>query len=744
MGIFLSLFNGMGNPQNIHDSFADLFCYDYSRMNIKRILIYLPLGLILFLAQSFFWVPTYDKQAVGNPDRLVKYIHGSAADAEILNPALSADTTSGSINDLVFDGLIDLDDKLEYRPRLASSWVQYEEAYLAVDPSHAQKMDPGENAPLNVQEWGRWIRDSLKSNDAWTQNLRSVEVVPGKTLKGRIALPVLNDKDIIKEPSAQKVEYHFQQPDRIRFTLHRIDQDFFKPVKALMGERYFQSFPYENYIRPADSARRKLLASSYREILPLTESNPVIVFDLRKGVRFHDGHEFDSGDVLFTYQAIMNPRNASPRTSAYEPIKSVEPAGPHQVKIVYKRLFSSAVNSWFMGILPEHLLNDRALQEEAEERGMDKKSFSIRDSRFNRRPVGTGPFVFKEWRSGELIRVVRNEAYWDSPPEYHEYVMRVVPDALTQEMEFYAGAVDNYAVQPHQAARFKKDEKYQNFSSIGNFYSYIGYNLRNPLFKSAETRRALGMAIDIDQIIKYVLYGEGERVTGPYPKITDWYDSSIKPLPYDPEGALTILNGLGWSKNDEGFLEKDGRIFEFNLVTNSGNPIRKNILTIAQNSWRKLGIKCNTQIFEWAVFLKDFVNALKFDALVMGWSMGIDPDLYQIWHSSQTRPKHLNFVGYENPEVDRLLVRIRREYNKEKQMEMTYKVHDLVARDQPYTFLYVQKVTKLLDKKIVLVERRPDGSEKYSKIYPTRDGNIRYYFNKWRKLGQAPQFAAAG
>lgn len=712
-------------------------------MDTKRILIYLPLGLILFLAQSFFWVPTYDKQAVGNPNRLVKYIHGAGADAHILNPVLSADSASSTINNLVFDGLIDLDDKLDYRPRLASSWVQYEEAYLVV-PSN----NHGQEFPAGAHEFGGWIQKALKANTVWSKNLKSVEVIAGKKITSQIAVPVLDEKEnpIIEKgrPKTRKVDYSFQQPDRIKFTLHKIDQDFFKPIEKLLGEEFFQSFLYAKYIHAEKASDQKILAEHYREIFPLTEHNPVIVFNLRKDVRFHDGHEFDSGDVLFTYQAIMNPKNASPRTSDYEPIKSVEPLETHKIKIVYKRLFSPAINSWFMGILPEHLLNDRALKKEADEKGVAAETFSIRDSRFNRHPVGTGLFVFKEWQSDELIRLVGNKDYWESPPEYEEYVLRILPDPLTQEMEFYAGAVDNYAVQPHQVARFKEDEKYQDFSSVGYFYSYIGYNQRNPLFKSAEVRRALGMAIDVEQIIKYILYGEGERVTGPYPKITDWYDPSIQPLPYDPEGALKILNGLGWQKNANGFLEKDGKVFEFNLITNSGNPIRKNILTIAQNSWRKLGIKCNTQIFEWAVFLKDFVNTLKYDALVLGWSMGIDPDLYQIWHSSQTGPQQLNFVGYKNSDVDRLIVRIRREYDKKKQVKMAHALHRQIAKDQPYTFLYVAKSTQLLDKKIVIVERQPDGTEKYSKIYPTKDGNIRFYFNKWKKLPTVPQFSAGG
>ncbi len=712
-------------------------------MNTKRILIFLPLGLVLFLVQSFFWVPTYDKQAVGNPNRLVKYIHGSAADAEILNPILSADTTSSSINGLVFDGLIDLDDKLDYRPRLASSWTQYEEAYLVVPSNNSVK-----NITSDAHEFANWIQTALQSNTAWSKNLKSVEVVAGEKVKGQVTVPVLDGegKAVMENgrPKTRQVDYSLKRPDRLKFTLNQIDQDFFKPINKLLGEEFFQSFPYAQYIHAKDSPEQKNLAGHYQEILPLTEHNPIIVFNLRKGVRFHDGHQFDSGDVLFTYQAIMNPKNASPRTSDYEPIKSVEPLESHKIKIVYKRLFSPAINSWFMGILPEHLLNDAALKKEAGERGEDIESFSIRDSEYNRHPIGTGPFVFTEWQSDELIRLSGNKDYWESSAEYEEYVMRIVPDALTQEMEFYAGAVDNYSVQPHQVARFKEDEKYQDFSSVGFFYSYIGYNQRNPLFKSAEVRRALGMAIDVSQIIEYILYGEGERVTGPYPKITDWYDPSVQPLPYDPAGALRILNDIGWQKNEDGFLEKDGKVFEFNLITNAGNPIRKNILTIAQNSWRKLGIKCNTQIFEWAVFLKDFVNALKYDALVLGWSMGIDPDLYQIWHSSQAGPQQLNFVGYKNPDVDRLIVRIRREYDKKKQVKMAHELHRQIAKDQPYTFLYVAKSTQLLDKKIVIVDRQPDGSEKYSKIYPTKDGNIRFYFNKWKKLGQAPQFSAGG
>ena len=114
--------------------------------------------------------------------------------------------------------------------------------------------------------------------------------------------------------------------------------------------------------------------------------------------------------------------------------------------------------------------------------------------------------------------------------------------------------------------------------------------------------------------------------------------------------------------------------------------------------------------------------------------MGIDPDLYQIWHSSQAGPNQLNFVGYKNSDADRLISRIRKEYDRSKQVKMARKLHRIIAHDQPYTFLYVAKSTQVLDKKIMIVEKGENGNKKYSKIYPTKDGRIRYYFNKWKKL----------
>ena len=116
-----------------------------------------------------------------------------------------------------------------------------------------------------------------------------------------------------------------------------------------------------------------------------------------------------------------------------------------------------------------------------------------------------------------------------------------------------------YFAQPHQAKRYRQDERYQVLSGNDGAYSYIGYNLRRPLFKDVRVRRALGMAVDVNAIIKYVLAGEGKRATGPYYSNTPYSDPHVTPLPYDPKAALELLAQAGWRKNSKGLLEKDGK-----------------------------------------------------------------------------------------------------------------------------------------------------------------------------------------
>ncbi len=708
-------------------------------MRIRRVLILAPLGVLAVLLQSAFWVPTFEDQARGNPARLTMFVDATTGDARLLNPILAADSVSSQVVGYVFDSLLDLDEELQLRPRIARRYAIRERVVLVERPGH--RLPDGK--PATAEALAARFR-SVRAGAGGTaagplpQILEAVEVLPPETLEVRVEGPA-GEGGVVEE-----VRVPVRAPARVRLRLSRVDPEFRSRLPALVGPGFETGFDPLAAVDPPSEELREPLRARLAELLPAVAERPVIEFELRRGVRFHDGVELDAGDVRFTWQAVMDPKNLSPRVSDFEPILDIEIDDPYHLRVVYKRLFSPAIYPWsYMGILPEHRLNREQLLREMQERGLSEQAraaFGLRDSRFNRHPIGSGRFRFAGWEPDEVIHVEANPDYFEGPPEFRHVFLRIIPDLLTQEFEFRSGAVDAYGALPWQAARYRDDPRFQYFSSIGFGYTYIGYNHRRKPFDDPRVRRALGMAIDTDAIIRYVLYGEGVRITGPYAVNTRWYDPEVPPLPYDPEGALRILREAGFERNEEGWLERDGEVLRFTLITNNGNPTRKAILTIVQDAWRRIGIDCRTQLFEWAVFLKDFVNKGDFDALVLGWSMGVDPDLYQIWHSSQAGPQQLNFVGYVNPEVDRLIEAIRAEYDEARQEELAHRLHRLIAEDQPYTFLFAPKSTLVLDRKIVIVERDDRGREVYRKPYATRRGTMGDYFHKLRKLPRVPVF----
>jgi ABC-type transport system substrate-binding protein len=711
-------------------------------MTVKRVLIFAPILLILFLLQSYFWVPTYEQQTRGNPKRLGGYIAGSIGDASLLNPILSADSASSNIETMVFEGLIDRDEQLRFRGRLAISWQIYEEAFFYVNRS-VNIPGLGTPTPEKIVD----LLEKAKQKKITTfpglthslANITEISVIPP-----RHYTIIKQEKDPNADKQKIEIKINVDSPAKIKLVLNRVDQDLFQNLSHLLGKNYFDSFPGQGYLKTDLQLGKDKLTAYTRELLPATEHNPILKFFLRPGVRFHDGHIFDAEDVKFTYESIMNPKNLSPRISDYEPVKQVTVIDPLTIKIIYKRLYSPAIGTWGMGILPEHLLNQQALKTEAMRRGKDPDSFSMRHSNFNRQPIGCGPFRFREWKSDQYIVLDRFDDYWEGPPNYSTYVYRVIPDLLTQEMEFYAGTIDSYSVQPHQVKRLEEDPRFQRFSGTAFGYTYIGYNIRRKPFDDHRVRKALGMAVDIEKIINYVLHGQGERITGPFIKQTDYYNHNIKPVPYDPEGALKLLQSAGWKRGKGGWLEKDGKKFEFTLITNSGNDLRKAILAIAQDAWKQIGVDVRTDLLEWSVFVQERVNKADFDTLILGWQMGIEPDLYQIWHSSQTNPYQLNFVGFKNKEADDLIVKIRQEYDLNTQVEYCHRLHEIIATEQPYTFLYVGKWTAVLDKRIVIKTVDTAGKDVYERIKPTKTGNYSFHFNKWIKLPEVPTMLDEG
>jgi ABC-type transport system substrate-binding protein len=363
-------------------------------MTIKRFLIIAPALVSLVLLISYFWVPTYEEQTRGNPQRLEQFITASIGDATVLNPILSANSASSQIEGLVFEGLIDRDENLQYRGRVAERWRISEQAYFYVN-DNAATLQWG---ALDGAELRSNLESALKADPDTGPYVTAVELLPAASYS--------LTRPIGRADQQRTITLKVQAPQRIRITLNRVDQLFFEHLRPYLGPDYFESFNAPARITAEPEPAPEQLAALAREILPATTHNPVIDFFLRTNVRFHDGQPLTAEDVKFTYEAIVNPENLSPRIPDYEPVKQVEIIDPHTVRIVYKRLYSPAIGTWAMGILPKHLLDETALAREAQESGQDPLSSGLRQSSFSRRPVGCGPFVFPgTWKSDQYIRL---------------------------------------------------------------------------------------------------------------------------------------------------------------------------------------------------------------------------------------------------------------------------------------------------------------------------------------------------
>ncbi|MDY6863464.1 MAG: peptide-binding protein [Thermodesulfobacteriota bacterium] len=441
---------------------------------------------------------------------------------------------------------------------------------------------------------------------------------------------------------------------------------------------------------------------------------PVITFHLRKNVLWHDGVKFTAQDALFTYKKIMDKNTNTVRRSDFMLIDKAEAIDPYTFCVTYKEPFSPALEAWTIGIIPEHIL----AQED------------INTSKFNRNPVGTGPFVFREWVSDEKIVLTVNENYFEGKPKLDRIVYRILPETSISEIEFLTGGLDYYGVSPHQYSRMQGQKDIYLFKKPSLGYTYIGYNLKNPLFKDRRVRMAFDHAINKKEIVEYILYGLGEVATGPFPNHLWYSNKGVKPNFYSPEKARALLKESGWEDKDgDGIVEKEGKSFKFTLITNSGNDMRKDIGVLSQRYLREIGIDVKFELYEWSVFLKNKINPKNFDACILGWGLSVDPDCYQIWHSSQIK-SGFNFISYKNPEVDRLLTAGRREYDMQVRKEIYWKVHELIAFDQPYTFLYVPLAISALSRRFVI--------EKGGELSPVKmeKGGIFHDLIWWKVKGE--------
>lgn len=425
----------------------------------------------------------------------------------------------------------------------------------------------------------------------------------------------------------------------------------------------------------------------------------VITFHLRKGVRWTDGVEFTAGDVMFGYRTIIDEKTPTAYKEDFLQVEKAEVLDKYTFRVTYKDPFAPALSSWGnLPVLPKHLLEGETITETA----------------FGREPVGMGPFTLKAWESGQKVTLLANNDYFEGRPYIDSYIYRIIPDQATMFMELRAGGIDLMGLTPIQYSKQTGSqyyrENFQKFRYPVFAYTYLGFNLKHPFFKDVRVRQALSHAVDREEIIDVVLFGLGTPATGPYVPNTWPYNPNVRRYEYSRERALQLLREAGWEDTDgDGILDKDGRPFEFTILTNMGNSLRERTATIIQWRLKKIGIKVNIRILEWSTFINEFIDKRRFEAIILGWSIGLDPDQYDIWHSGKTGEKEFNFITYSNSNVDRLLDEGRRAFDIEERKKAYYRIQEILAEEVPYLFLYVPDALPIVHKRFKGIKSSPIG-----------------------------------
>jgi peptide/nickel transport system substrate-binding protein len=338
----------------------------------------------------------------------------------------------------------------------------------------------------------------------------------------------------------------------------------------------------------------------------------------------------------------------------------------------------------------------------------------LRSTSLIRQPLSCGPYLLSEWLSGARLVLSFNENYFEGRPYIDRLIFRIIPDITTMFLELKAGKLDLMASLTglqylHQARQASFAARFTTYRTLASSYTYLGYNLKSPLFSDVRVRQALAYAIDKNDIIQGALLGQGVSTIGPYKPDAWAYNTAITDYPHDPARALELLAETGWTKGPRGFLEKEGQRFSFTLLTNQGNEQRIKTAIILQSQLARIGIEVKIRSVEWAAFLKQFVMPGHFDAVILAWTLPHDPDGYDVWHSSRIGNGGLNFVGYADSEVDGCLERARSTLDQAVRKKEYDRFQEILHRDQPYAFLFVPYQLSAVNRRFRGIEPAPAG-----------------------------------
>jgi peptide/nickel transport system substrate-binding protein len=425
------------------------------------------------------------------------------------------------------------------------------------------------------------------------------------------------------------------------------------------------------------------LAESYE-----TPDDKTWVIKLKKGIKFHDGTDFNAEAVKYTFDKLRDPKTAAPRASLLEPVESVEVKDDYTVVIKTKYPYGP--------LLAALTHTNASIVSPAADQKQD----------LMKKPVGTGPFKFVEWVQGDHITLEKNDQYWQGAPKLNKITIKVVPEVTTAISMLQTGDVqfiDN--VPSEQLSRLQSMKNVRLIKKDGTPVYYLGFNMKKAPMNELAFRQAVSYAINKDEYVKQ-LNGLGIRSNSVIGPKVFGYDKSSEDVAYDYdlEKAKQLIEEHGYKGTKVKLL-----------VANTANYMK--MAEIAQAQLKEVGINAEIESMEWGTFL-DTVKQGKYDLAFLGWANSTADGselLYPNFHSDNIGAS--NRINYNNPEFDKLVEESRMNIDPEVRKQKLKAANEFLLKDAAVVVMNHGVVTAAVDKSVKGLELDPTGQWSLYHVY---------------------------
>ncbi|MDH5528085.1 MAG: ABC transporter substrate-binding protein [Nitrospirota bacterium] len=430
------------------------------------------------------------------------------------------------------------------------------------------------------------------------------------------------------------------------------------------------------------------LALSWETPLPT-----VYRFHLRSDARFHDGTPLTARDVAYTFNWILNPENGSAHRSAYDKVQEIVVEDDHTVRFELSAPHAPFLINMVRGIVPAHLGDDPGYREH---------------------PVGSGPYRLLENRPGDEIRLEAVEGHYNGTPPTRWLTFRVLPDDNVRTLALIKGDVHFVlgGVQPDVVDLLGRKSHLTVERGPGTNYSYLGFNMTDPLLSNLKVRQAIAHAIDRQTVIDALYQGQA-RLSDSLFTPEHWAHADGLPVyDYDPEKARALLD-------EAGYPDPEGPEPRFRLLyKTSQNKLTRRIGEVLQQQLAQVGIVTAVRSYEWGTFYGD-IKAGNFQIYTLSWVGIAEPDMmHYVFHSGSIPPNGANRGRYVNAEVDRLADAARLTPDRDERKRLYGRIQQVVGADLPYVSLWHPEMVLVRDSRLRGFQLTPRGD--YASLAKTR------------------------